>query len=172
MLHGLQLPDPVQTPRLATPASMSVVQTEGLYVLTGQQFAIASGLTTGTAQLTTDATLNWIVFESGSPPSATCTIALSSTVPPKPSPQWQITSGSLASVAKGVIELSELPPLTPHPLYFALKNHIAWTAPSGPRTILPLPPPILQRAQTLNGIQLQVSTDPPPDTLAVPWTLV
>jgi hypothetical protein len=165
MLHGLQLPDPDKTPAVATPESMKAVRTDGLYTLTGQQFSVPGGITTGTAELTTGTELNWITFDSGSPGSAVCAITIPSTVPPKPSPQWQISIGMLAGVAQDVIQLKELPPLTPHPLYYALKNQIAWAAPSGPRTILPLPTPLQTLVQARGGLRLEISTEPPPDTI-------
>jgi hypothetical protein len=170
MLHGLQLPDPnqplsVAALSMATPESKSQVKTGGLYALTGQQFSVQAGDAAGQAELTTNAPLNWLTFESGSPGSAVCTIALPTAVPPKPSPTWQITGSLLAGVANGVIQLSELPPLTAHPLYFALKSQIAWVAPDGQKTILPLPAPLQALAESQQGIRLEISTEPPPDTM-------
>lgn len=164
MLHGLQLPDPNKTPVNPTPENMSQVETDGLYVLTGQQFSVAAGVTTGIAHLSTSGVLNWLTFNSGSPDSALCTVPLPGTVPAKPAPEWQITMGRLAGANNDVIQLSELPPLTPHPLYYALKNQITWAAPSGTRTILPLPAPISALLETKQGLQLEISTEPPPDT--------
>ena len=172
LLHGLQLPDPSQTPDRPTQENMAAVPTDGLYVLTGQQFEVEAGITTGAATLTLNpnsgAPPDWIVFESGSPGSATCKITLPDAVPAKPSPEWQGVSGSPQGGGDGVIQLSELPPITPHPLYFALKNQVAWDAPDGPRTILPLPQPLMALSQVPDGIQLQISTEPPPDTFGPP----
>ncbi len=171
LLHGLQLPDPSQTPDRPTQHNMETIPTDGLYVLTGQQFEVAAGITTSIATLSLNpnsgAPPDWIIFDSGSPGSATCQITLPDAVPAKPSPEWQGVSGS-PSGGDGVIQLSELPPIMPHPLYFALKNQIAWDAPDGPRTILPLSQPLMALSQIPNGIQLQISTQPPPDTFGPP----
>jgi hypothetical protein len=174
MLHGLLLPVPLaeHIPVYPTAENMAPVPTAGLYVLTGQQFAVPAGTTTGTATLSLDPDSpvppDWITFDSGSPQSATCQIPLPSSVPAKPSPRWEIVGGSPGGGGDGVIQLSELPPLTPHPLYFSLKNQVAWLTPAGAYTILPLPQPLLTLAQAGDGINLEVSTQQPPDTMWPP----
>ncbi|HEY2117103.1 MAG TPA: hypothetical protein VGJ51_18535 [Candidatus Angelobacter sp.] len=165
MMQGLQLPDPWLIPNNPTPENMAGVHTDGLYVLTGQQFPVTPGVTTGTATLswspTSDAPPGWIEFDSSSPPESVSHLPLPKDVPPQPSPEWHGTNLLRSGSIKGEIDLNPLPPLTPHRLYFALKNQIAWDAPAGPQTILPFPQPLASLLKAEGGLQLGISTQPP-----------
>lgn len=165
MMQGLQLPDPWLIPSDPRPENMAGVHTDGLYVLTGQQFPVTHGVTTGTATLswspTSDAPPGWIEFDSSSPPESVSYVSLPKDVPPQPSPEWHGTNLLRSGSIKGEIDLNPLLPLTPHRLYFALKNQIAWDAPAGPQTILPFPQPLANLLAAKGGLQLGISTEPP-----------
>ena len=167
LVHGLQLPDPSKVPSPPTPGNMSSVPTDGLYVLTGQQFAVAAGTTLGSATLSmgVDAPVSWIAFDSAA--GSTSTIPLPGAAPPAPAPQWHGTSLLATGSANGEIDLNVLPPLTAQPLSYAIKNQLAWTAPGGTHTILPLPSQ-LQTLAAGGGLQAAVSTQPPGTAAASP----
>jgi hypothetical protein len=154
ILNGLQLPDP------GSPAT-----TLPMNVLTGQQYGVASGANSASGTLsispTSGAPPGSIIFNSGSPGSATCTLGLPP-LPPMPSPEWQGAVGSPVNPVNGTITLTPLPGVTPSPLHFATKNQIAWDAAGLPRTILPLPQPLQTLVTATGGLQISVQTVPPP----------
>lgn len=162
LLNGLQLPIPISP-------IVEPVETAPLNVLTGQQYNVAAGAATASGTLsispTADPPPGSILFPSGSPDGATCTIPLPSALPPMPSPEWQGASGSPAQPVNGTITVTPLPGVMPGPLYFGTKNQIAWSDAGLPRTILPLPQP-LQSLIAANAssppLQLTVSPTPPP----------
>lgn len=57
----------------------------------------------------------------------------------------------------GTVHVEALPPVSPHPLNFALKNSIGWTDETAAKTIFPLPLEILQYGVT-TGCQLLLSS--------------
>jgi hypothetical protein len=159
LLQGLQLPVPSMVPIDPTPENMATVPTCGLYVLTGQQFAVLPGTSTGSATISispnSDAPPGWIEFDSSSPPSSTSTKWLGEGVPPRPSPAWQ------SSPNDGGINLSAMLPLTPHPLYYSMKNQIEWAAAAATQTILPFPGPMSNLLAREGALRLSISTQPP-----------
>jgi hypothetical protein len=165
LIQGLQLPEPGLVPNPPTPEKMASVPTQGLYSLTGQQFAVTPGETVGSATLslspTSGAPSSWIEFDSASPAASVSSIKLPGEVPPQPSPVWHGTNMLRSASPSGEIDLNAVPPLTAHLLYYALKNQIAWTGPEGPQTILPLPTPLADLLTTKGGLQLAISTEPP-----------
>jgi hypothetical protein len=162
LLHGLQLPDPSQIPAQPTPANMAGVPTDGIYVLTGQQFSLPGGSTTASATLSVSPAQSWVVFDTGAGSTATIT-GLPGTVPPPPSSQWSGTNLAANGSANGEIDLNPLLPLSAQPLYYAMKSQLAWTSPQGPCTILPLPVTL-----PANGTQLAISTAAPGSAQASP----
>jgi hypothetical protein len=180
LLNGLQLPDPHQVPAVPTPQNMRDVPTLGLYVLTGQQFAVPAGMTTVVASLSEGSTYVapqqpradgrlhsgvHLAAASGSPFQASTT--LQPPVPRMPAPQWQIVVEPPPVLTPGVVTLSALPPLSAHALYFGLKNQTAWQAPGSAKaqTILPLPPQLMQRLASNPGLRLDVTSDQPANHL-------
>jgi hypothetical protein len=174
LLNGLQLPDPDFSTVISRFIfqNMAAVPTSGISELTGQQFSVPAGVNTASATLSlspaSGTSANWILFDSGSPGSVTSSIDLPSEVPPQPLPQWVGATGSPSGPGEGTIQLSPLAPIVAHPTYFTGKNQIFWNAPEGPRTILPLPQPVMAIAKKRDGINLEISTQPPPDTLGPP----
>jgi len=162
LLGGLQLPDPSQIPAEPTPENMATVPTAGMYVLTGQQFAIATGntLASATLQVNPNAPVpdNWITFDSGSPDQATAEYVLPSQVPPEPAPEW--IDGSPGQAVSNSIVLTPMPPVSAQPLYVALKQQIAWSDQGQAQTIFPLPAAILNAAA--KGVLLTITDTPPP----------
>jgi len=165
LLHGLQLPDPNEVPAHPTPANMRNVPTRGLYELTGQQFPASSGaqVVSATLSFTTATTTNIrsVQFVGGNGSSATTRIELPGVVPPPPSPEWRIHDASPLQLDPGVITVSPLPPLSPHALYYSLKNQVAWVPlNAGPRTILTLPQQLMDLMRR-EQIRLAVTTAQP-----------
>ncbi len=160
LLNGLQLPVPADVPPDPTFENMKSVPTAGLYILTGQQYAIAQGATTATGTLSLDpsAPSGWITFDGGST-GAVSTIELPSSIPPSPLPQWQTGTQSPSA---GTAVFNALPAVTSHPLYVSLKNQIAWDASGMAQTILALPAQVKQLLA--GGVQLQITADPPAST--------
>ncbi|HYI13234.1 MAG TPA: hypothetical protein VEK57_29580 [Thermoanaerobaculia bacterium] len=155
ILNGLQLP---------VPDSPSF--TEPMNVLTGQQYGVAPGARSASGTLsispTSGARPGSIVFDSGSPGSATCTLALPP-LPPMPSPEWQGATGSPYNPVNGTIDLAALPGVTPGPLYYSTRNQVSWDAAGLPRTILPLPQPLQSLVAAAPApLQMTVLTTPPP----------
>lgn len=164
LLSGLQLPDPSKIPADPTPQNMATVPTSGIYVLTGQQFAIASGNLLASATLkvnpSSSAPDGWITFDAGSPGQVTCQYKLPADVPPEPAPQW--IYGSPGQSVDNSIVVTVMPPVSSQPLYVTLKNQIAWSDQGQAQTIFPLPPAILTAAP--NGVQISITDAPPPST--------
>jgi len=162
LLGGLQLPDPAQTPAEPTPQNMATVPTAGMYVLTGQQFAIAAGntLASATLQVNPNAPVpnDWITFDSGSPGQATAEYGLPSQVQPAPAPEW--IDGSPGQAVNNSIVLTPMPPVSAQPLFVALKQQIAWSDQGQAQTIFPLPAAILNAAAS--GVLLTITDTPPP----------
>ena len=180
LLNGLQLPDPNQIPAIPTPQNMRDVPTLGLYILTGQQFTVPAGLATVVATLSEGSTYAapptpradgllrggvHLAAAPGSPIQAS--ITLQEPVPPMPAPQWEIVAEPPTILSPGVVTLSALPPISPHALYFSLKNQTAWQSPANATacTILPLPPQLMQRLASDPGLLLDVTADQPSDHL-------
>lgn len=147
MLRGLQLPLPG-----------SPLGAEGLYELTGQQFAVPAGVTEFQAWLVPSPSNppgSWISFGDGSPPSATMTIGLPSPPPPMPDPLW-LTLGSPDPGGIEVIRVAALPALMPVPLGWSLKNLTPWSSPDGHRTIYNLPLPLTAMIATGSNLFLRL----------------
>jgi hypothetical protein len=165
MLQGLQLPDPASVPANPTPQNMAGVSTDGLYTLTGQQFPVPPGVTTGTAVISLSSSYQgpegWIVFDTASPPSSSSSTPLPSEVPSQPAPAWHGASLLRTGSLNGEIDLNAVPPLAANPLYYGLKNRVGWTSPVGPNTIFPLPQPLSSILAQKGSLQLAVSTLPP-----------
>ncbi len=165
LLHGLQLPDPAQTPGHPTPDNMRHVPTAGLYVLTGQQFAATAGAVSVSATLSSGP-LQSRMFRFATGQGATSTIELPAAVPPPPSPEWQMLSAPPMTLPPGMIVASPLPPLNPQPLYYSLKNRIAWhlNSSNAIRTILTFPDPLVAYLRKM-PLLLAVTTKEPQEHL-------
>jgi hypothetical protein len=169
MLHGLQLPIPADVPSNPTPQNMPAVPTDGIYALSGQQFPIAAGVTTGTAMLELSPAsppTGWISFgESGSDPSVTGTTTLPPAAPAMPAITWRGIS-SPSSGLPNEIDIRSMPAVVSQQLGFALKNRVNWLASTGvspgeQRVILPLPQPMQAVAASHGGLGLQLSMQTP-----------
>ncbi|HYK02934.1 MAG TPA: hypothetical protein VE974_14330 [Thermoanaerobaculia bacterium] len=153
LLNGLQLPIPALVPQPPTRENMETVPTDGLYNLTGQQFAVANGATIAAATLlvnpNADVPAGWITFgaspSSGSPDSVTSSVDLPAALPPMPAPPSDVLP---------------LPPVTSHPLFVSLRDQMLWVSPV-PRTILTLPTS-LQALLAAQPLQMEVTATPPP----------
>jgi len=165
LLNGLQLPDPSQIPPEPTPQNMADVPTAGLYVLTGQQFSIASGSTLASATLRVNPHASvppaWITFVSGSPGQATCEYPLPSEVPAEPAPEW--IDGSPGQGVPNSIVITPMPPVSAQPLYVALKQQISWSDQGQEQTLFPLPPGVLAAAAS-GAVRISITDAPPPST--------
>lgn len=148
LMHGLQLPDPAQTPLDPTPQNMAGVPTGGLYALTGQQFAdsAASGAVTATLGAGSGAPAGWLSFGPGGSPASAQASTPAQALKPEPAPNWIVETGaSPSATGPWDINIRALPPLTSGPFSVNLKNQVTWTSGSPTQALFPLPAAITDR---------------------------
>lgn len=166
LLGGLQLPIPADVPSDPTHENMAAVPTAPLFTLTGQQFAAAAGAE-AQAELAVNpasgAPEGWITFAGSPGTSATASLPLPAEPPPIPSPAWSGDT-SPTGPGEGSIEVQWVAPLTPQPLYVALKSQIGWNRSGVAQTVLPLPEDLQALAAQASGLRLQIAPEAPPDS--------